>query len=189
MDVNLIEELVIKAKDGDMKAKEEIIDSFKLLIYKLSHNTYINGLTPSDIEHECYISLLKAIKSYDTNKHRFVAYCTNSIKNNLYSMVRKSVTHNKHEGDERYEYKDWLGYNITDLVPIDQNIIDDEETNSLNMAIKSLSHDDLEIINELFYKNRAIKEYAYVNHMLYQSVYNKKRRIIKKLNEEMMKNY
>ena len=36
MDLNYVEELVIKAKKGDMKAKEEILESFRPFIFNLA---------------------------------------------------------------------------------------------------------------------------------------------------------
>lgn len=43
----------------------------------------------SDIEHECYATLLKCIKIYDLDKNRFVAYATMTIKNNINYLIKK----------------------------------------------------------------------------------------------------
>ena len=83
MNFNYIETLVAKAKNGDVSAKEIIFKEFRPMILNISKRTFVHGYDFSDIEHECYATLLKCIKIYDLDKKRFVAYATMAIKNNI----------------------------------------------------------------------------------------------------------
>ena len=83
MNFNYIESLVAKAKNGDVSSKEIIFKEFRPMILNISKRTFVHGYDFSDIEHECYATLLKCIKIYDLDKKRFVAYATMAIKNNI----------------------------------------------------------------------------------------------------------
>ncbi len=42
-----------------------------------------------DLQHECYQSLFKCLSLYNLDKHRFVAYATNAIKNNMNDLIKR----------------------------------------------------------------------------------------------------
>ena len=89
MNFNYIETLVAKAKNGDVSAKEIIFKEFRPMILNISKRTFVHGYEFSDIEHECYATLLKCIKIYDLDKKRFVAYATMAIKNNINYLIKR----------------------------------------------------------------------------------------------------
>ena len=62
MNFNYIESLVTKAKNGDVSAKEIIFEEFRPMILNISKRTFVHGYDFSDIEHECYATLLNALR-------------------------------------------------------------------------------------------------------------------------------
>ena len=91
MDYDYIENLVILSKTGDEYSKEKLIEEFRPFIINLSKKTLIPGYEFDDIVNECYIALFKCISLYKTEMHRFVAYATNGIKNNIHDLIRKNL--------------------------------------------------------------------------------------------------
>lgn len=57
MNYDYIEHLATKAKDGDLKAKENLIKEFTPLINSLSMRTFIHGYEKCDIKNECFLML------------------------------------------------------------------------------------------------------------------------------------
>lgn len=95
MNYNHIENLVRLSKAGDKYSKEELVKEFKPFIINISKKTFINGYEFEDIMNECYKSLFQCISLYRTENHRFVAYATNGIKNNINDLIRKHIKNNK----------------------------------------------------------------------------------------------
>ena len=83
MNYDYIESLVRQSKDGDINSKEKLLEEFKPFIINISKRTFIYGYEFEDIINECYRILLKCISLYKIENHRFVAYATNGIKNNI----------------------------------------------------------------------------------------------------------
>lgn len=97
MDFNYIEALVTKCKNNDEDAKEKLSEEFRPLIYNISKRTFIDGYNAHDIIQECYQSLFKSVSMYNLEKHRFVAYATNAIKNNMNDLIKRIKTRRSKE--------------------------------------------------------------------------------------------
>lgn len=82
-----IENLVLKAKDGDTPAKEALAFEFATLIQNLSRKTFVNSYEAFYIKNECYRTLYKRVNLYNADSHRFVAYATNAIKNTVNHLI------------------------------------------------------------------------------------------------------
>ena len=95
MNYKYVENLVRLSKNGDMKSKERLLEEFKPFIINISKRTFIHGYEFEDIMNECYKILLKCISLYKLENHRFVAYATNGIKNNINDLIRNSIKNNK----------------------------------------------------------------------------------------------
>ena len=91
MNYDYIESLVIKSKDKEPEATNKLINEFTPYIINISKKTFIPSYTYEDILSECYTSLLVAIKKYDLNRHRFVAYALTTIKNNLWLLAKRNI--------------------------------------------------------------------------------------------------
>ncbi|MGM9935347.1 MAG: hypothetical protein ACI32Y_09525 [Clostridium sp.] len=121
MDYRYIEELALKSKADDMKSKEKLIEEFKPLIMKISQRTFIYGYTSYDIENECYSILSSCLDSYKSENHRFVAFATISLKNNINYILRKSIKHKSSEGKEALILDDALDMLMTGSQDIEVN--------------------------------------------------------------------
>jgi DNA-directed RNA polymerase specialized sigma subunit len=93
MDFNEIEDLVADAKSQNQQSKERLVEEFKPFIINLSNKTFISGYDTKDIQNECYRILFKCVSVYKLEKHRFVAYATNGIKNSINDLIRKRVNY------------------------------------------------------------------------------------------------
>ncbi|MGL5244360.1 MAG: helix-turn-helix domain-containing protein, partial [Sarcina sp.] len=85
IDLDLLEQYVSKAKVGDLKAKEKIIDLYMPFIIKTSSSFFINGMSKDDIKQEIITSLFVAINRYKGH-NSFFWYAIKTMQNNLCSL-------------------------------------------------------------------------------------------------------
>lgn len=181
MDLNKIEELVVKAKAGDVDAKEEILISFRPFILNLCKKTYIYNFDFNDLLSECYQYLLHAIDVYDVNKHRFVAYGTSAIKNNLNHLIKVSANRNKIDGYEKFSYIDDYDTIIDDNFEIDKNLMNEDIKNYINSVIINLNSDEIDLYKHIFLMDMSLKDYSNLTKTSYNIVYKKKVLLFSKL--------
>ena len=106
MDFNYIEALVTKCKNNDEATKEKLSAEFRPFIYNISKRTFIDGYNTHDIMQECYQSLFKSVSMYNLEKHRFVTYATNAIKNNMNDLIKRIKTRSSTEGSDALSLHD-----------------------------------------------------------------------------------
>ena len=187
MNFNYIETLVTKAKNGDVAAKEIIFKEFRPMILNLSKRTFVHGYDFSDIEHECYATLLKCIKIYDLDKKRFVAYATMAIKNNINYLIKKTCNRSSCEGSEALILTGTLEHVLpsnTEL--IDEQVIDSILAKSLYKYINKLTPQHKDILNFTLINNGSLKEYSKTNNINYPTTVNIKKRALKQLRKEIL---
>jgi RNA polymerase sigma factor (sigma-70 family) len=184
MDFEIIEKLVVSAKTENKLAKELLVEEFKPFILNLSNKTFINGYDKHDIQNECYKSLFKCVSLYNPEKHRFVAYATNGIKNNISDLIKKSKNRSSSEGAEALTLSDNLEHTIqSDAASLEDMLCIKAEYKALKYALEDLNEDEKELIIFVFFKNNPLKNYAYWKNMCYSTATQKKRKILKKLKE------
>lgn len=83
------EELVIKYKNGDKDAFNEIYSRYKNLVGFYSRNLYLLGADNDDLIQEGMFGLIKAVKGYREGESSFKAYASLCIKSSLISAVKK----------------------------------------------------------------------------------------------------
>ncbi len=124
---------------------------------------------------ECYQSLFKSVYMYNIEKHRFVAYATNAIKNNMSDLIKRIKTRRSTEGNDALSLYD----NFESNLPSEEI---STETSLCEMCdYEDLNEDELELIDYVFYKNYTVKEYAYFKNMCYSTAILKKNTILKKI--------
>ena len=112
MDIDIIK----KAKNGDEKSLDLIIETYKPLVLSLSRKYFLIGGTIEDVIQEANIGLFKAITSFDSNKNiSFYNFCKLCIERNLQTAITKANNYknkilnsyesldNNTENDENYE--------------------------------------------------------------------------------------
>lgn len=187
MNFNYIESLVTKAKNGDVSAKEIIFEEFRPMILNLSKRTFVHGYDFSDIEHECYATLLKCIKIYDLDKKRFVAYATMAIKNNINYLIKKTCSRSSSEGSEALI----LNGTLEHVLPSNNELVDVQVTDtilaeSLYKYINKLTPQYKDILNFTLINNGSLKEYSKNNNINYPTTVNIKNRAINQLRKEIL---
>ncbi|GAA0077254.1 sigma-70 family RNA polymerase sigma factor [Clostridium sp. CTA-5] len=184
MDYNYIENLVRKSKDGDKLSKEKLIEEFRPFILNLSKRTFIDGYDLYDVQNECYKNLLKCLKSYNLEKHRFVAYATNGIKNNINDLIKRSKNRSSTEGYEALTLCDNLEHTLpSDNSNLEDILCDKCAFQTLRLAINNLSEEEKELIDFVFFKNNTIKLYSDLKDMCYSTAVNRKTNALRKINK------
>lgn len=182
MDYTYIEELVKKAKANDEVAKKLLYSEFKPFIINLAKKTYIPQYDLNDIINECYISLFKCLKLYNPSTHRFVAYATFGIKNNLNYLIRKSLSSNHHNKNTDLSFNDNLdSYLITDNFDVCESLMHTDNIRLTSDAISKLTSTEKELIDFIFLKNNTIKKYAELKCISYSLAAKRKYDTLKKL--------
>ena len=186
MNFNEIENLVANAKLGDTKAKERLVSEFTPLIINLSKKSFINSYEFSDIKNECYKTLFKCVQLYDLDKHRFVAYATNAIKNSVNYLIRVSIRRAPAEGSTSLILDGSLENTLfaetdclEDILQTAQNKI------KLEKALLKLNSSDRELINYIYFKKYTLRKYATLKDIPYSTLVSKKNAIINKLKLEL----
>jgi len=165
-------ELLIKAKEGDKASKEEILKMFKPLVISRANNIYVNGYDKSDLIQMGYVSVLKAIDSFDISSDSFTAYVINSVKNNYYYLIR---------GKAKLNYD----------TELDEEMVSDEftediamiklDTDELKDALEKLSEEDKTLIDYLFFKGYKLRECSKILKTSKSTLSRRKERILKHL--------
>ncbi|MDG5854395.1 sigma-70 family RNA polymerase sigma factor [Clostridium beijerinckii] len=182
MDFNYIEALVTKCKNNDEEAKEKLSEEFRPLIYNISKRTFIDGYNAHDIMQECYQSLFKSVSMYNLEKHRFVAYATNAIKNNMNDLIKRTKTRRSTEGSDTLSLHDDVENDFPELeTSTETSLCEMCDYEDLKLALKNLTEEELELIDFVFYRNYTVKEYAYLKNMCYSTAILKKKTILMKI--------
>ncbi|AQR96110.1 sigma-70 family RNA polymerase sigma factor [Clostridium saccharoperbutylacetonicum] len=190
MDFDYIEALVTQCRNNDEEAKEKLAAEFKPLICNISKRTFIDGYNNLDLQQECYQSLFKSVSMYNLEKHRFVAYATNAIKNNMNDLIKRIKNRNSTEGNNALSLHDNFQKDIpSEEISTEASLCDLCDYEELRLALKSLNQDEIEFIDFIFYRNNTIKDYAYYKNLRYSTALFKKNSILKKILNLISMNY
>ena len=186
LDYNEIESLVKLAKANDKNAKEELVVQFTPLILNLSKKSFVNSYEFADIKNECYHTLFKCLSLYNPEKHRFVAYATNSIKNSVKLLIRNSIRRNGSEGPETFvldgKLENTISCNLEDFDAIMQNKV---YRNRLSAALQDLSSTESDLVKYVYFEKHSLKNYSKYKKISYASVINIKNEILYKLKKAL----
>jgi RNA polymerase sigma factor (sigma-70 family) len=159
MDFDYIEVLVTKCKNNDKLAKEKLAEEFRPLIYNISKRTFIDGYNTHDIVQECYQSLFKSVSMYNLEKHRFVAYATNAIKNNMSDLIKRIKTRRSTEGYDALSLHDDVENDFPAFdISTETSLCEICDYEDLKLALKNLNEEELALIDFVFYRNYTVKE-------------------------------
>lgn len=190
MDFDYIEELVTKCKDNDELSKENLANQFRPLIYNISKRTFIDGYDIHDIQNECFQSLFKSVSMYNLEKHRFVAYATNAIKNNMNDLIKKVKSKSLTEGNDALSLHDDFEKDIpSQEVSIEILLCEKCDFEELRIALSNLNEDEKELIEFVFFKNNTVQNYASLKNMCYSTAILRKKNTLKKIFNNMKINY
>jgi len=180
MDYKYIETLVIPAKNEDTQAKEKLIEEFKPFIISFSKRIFIDGYDRYDIQNECYLTLFKCLQKYDPDRHRFVGFAINCMKNSVFALIKRTKKRSPSEGIDALTF-------TGEIESIEESNIDDEISlkfykNTIIDVAYSLDTLEKELLIFLFLKHNTIVEYARYKKIAYSTAVNRKSRLCKKIN-------
>lgn len=175
-----IENLVSKAKNND---KDSLIELYNLFLPCLKYwysKIYLKNYTFDDISQEYFFWITSAIDKYNGNS-TFAAYIKNTIKNNLFMIIRK----------KNYEVLTDLIFLVEDINSIDDLIINKVYILDLINNTKELSDIEKLIIKDYYYNDLSLKEISKKINKKYSTVAKIKSRSLEKLykitNKELFK--
>lgn len=190
MDFNEIEALVANAKAENKLSKEKLAEEFKPFIINISNKTFINGYDKQDIQNECFRILFKCVSIYNLEKHRFVAYATNGIKNSINDLITKSMNRSSSEGSEALILSDNLEHTIPSTADtLDDVLCNKADSELLIQAFDNLTKEEKELIIFVYFKNNPLKTYAYWKNMRYSTATRKKKTILNKMKQHLSISY
>ena len=89
------EELLVKIKNGEDLAENELFDRYKDLVVKISRGYFIVGGDIEDLVQEGMIGLYKAIKGYNGHKETsFKTFALLCIKHQIQTAIKRANTNN-----------------------------------------------------------------------------------------------
>jgi RNA polymerase sigma factor (sigma-70 family) len=186
MNFEYIEQLVTKAKNNHEPSKEKLAEEFKPFILNLSKRTFIDRYEIQDIQNQCYETLFKCVSLYDLEKHRFVAYAMNGIKNNLNDLIKRVKIRNSTDGNDALSlHSDVEAELISPDISLEDSFFEDCDYEELKFAINKLTEEEQKFIDFVFYKNNTIRTYSYIKNMCYSTACQRRDAILRKLLKAM----
>ncbi len=182
MNYKNIESLLLSAKNGDIPSIEKLTQEFTPLIKSLCSKAHLTNYTKEDLENECYLTLLKSIQKYNPSKHRFVAYATNAIKNNLNYLIRKNLIHKEITSQDCLTSTGSLEHlNLSSRNTIDEELLHSHTKKSILEAIETLNYEEKELFIYVLLKKNTLKSYSKLKNISYSSTSKIKSKILKKI--------
>ena len=81
------EELVEKAKDGEVGAVNVLATRYKTLVSAVTHSYFLFGCDSEDLLQEGMIAVINAINSYN-GEASFKSYATTCVRNRIFSLIK-----------------------------------------------------------------------------------------------------
>lgn len=187
------EKKFIEFKNGNEKAKEEIINSNVRFIIDLVNKKYSNiNIDLKDLISVGIVGLIKALNTYDINREIiFITYASRCIENEILQYIRKynkikvecsieTEVANNYNDDRSICIKDML---VDDKVDIEQFFQDIVLKNRIRQIVDTLPIRDRMIIymyfgfeNDILYSQKQIAEYtnlsqSFVSRIIKNSLY------------------
>ncbi len=177
----MFQELVRKAKYGDIKAKEEIIRNLQPLLVSSIRRYYYNKNELEDLMQEGNLKILESIDKYEEKKGiYFLGYVKTMLKY-MYLDKHKEREHmslnEKATGGED-EIIDLL---VSEDLDISEEIATRDEIEELRDKLKELTERQREIIILFYIEKKNMHQIAEKLNISYRTVVNTKTMAIKKL--------
>lgn len=175
------EDLVIKAKSGDVDAKEAIVEKLTPLIIKSIRRYYNNLNEFEELLQEGKLEVLECIENYDVNHETYFIGYTQSMLRFLYlnkHKIKRTTSLNVRIGEDE-------DGELIDLIPDDLNIeeliIQEEVKKDLYNALDKLTKRQKEVVYYFYFRKMSIQNIAELLGISYRTVVNIKVQGLEKL--------
>ena len=139
-------ELLIKAKNGDLKAQNEILTANLRFVFNIASRYKGNGAAISDLISEGNLGLIKAMQKFDTSKDvKFISYAVWWVRNSMQEFIKKRQANLNFEKEDK-----------TLSTPLISNGIPDSEDEWVERREVMLSNEEDEAKRELHNNQRRI---------------------------------
>lgn len=183
---NLTEALK-QAKEKDQDATLTLINKYSPLVDKYSRIYKLKDYEKSDLQQEGKIAIINAINKFDLSKNPnvFDGYVINSIRNKYGTLARTHIKRNTEwslniptNNEDSSEIIDL----IQDTIDLEKSYITSEQISRLQLAINTLSKEELELINTVYIKkSNSLLNYCKENNLTYHTSRMKLKKSLKKL--------
>ncbi len=175
--------LLLKAKEGDKTAMEEIIKRYTPFVIKTARSIYVRGQEVEDLIAIGQGSIIKAVNMYDTERENaFTTYVFNTIRRTLYLLIRSSVKDAKCCSLQSLNNE---GCELIDVLAGDEDIEEDmikkEEKAMVAKALRKLNQREKEVIYWFYFENRSLRDYANLKGICYRTAVDRKKKALMKL--------
>ena len=184
--INLTEALK-QAKEKDQDATLTLINKYSPLVDKYSRIYKLKDYEKSDLQQEGKIAIINAINKFDLSKNPnvFDGYVINSIRNKYGTLARTHIKRNTESSlniptnnEDSSEIIDL----IQDTIDLEKSYINSEQISRLQLAINTLSKEELELINIVYIKkSNSLLNYCKENNLTYHTSRMKLKKSLKKL--------
>ena len=128
------------------------------------------------------------MSSYNLENHRFVAYATNGIKNNLYDLIRKNQNRKIFDGNDCLIITDEFQKSlISNEINAEDLMCRKCDYTEIRNALSKLTHTEHEIITFLFFpktsSKHTLKEFSVLKNISYSAAIKRKNTALRKLYE------
>ena len=199
-------ELIIKAKNGDLNAQNEILTANLRFVFNVASRYKGNGASMPDLISEGNMGLVKAIQKFDPERDiKFISYAVWWIRNSMQEFIKKKQLSLNFERDEEtlngMYYDNKLVDEEDDVVSKKEVVMsneEDEEKRELHKnqqiiidKILSKLNDRERMIIENYYgvnnkKEKNLEEIGNELHITKERVRQIKQDVLKKLRTEIL---
>ena len=160
-------ELIYKAKNGDIKAQNEILTANLRFVFNIASRYKGNGAAISDLISEGNLGLVKAIQKFDPDKDvKFISYAVWWVRNAMQEFIKKrQATLNIEKEDETLNTPlkhESFGYDKEDDYVLKKEAVfsdeEDEEKRELHKNQKKIVDKILSVLSD---RERYIVEEYY----------------------------
>lgn len=184
----MFEKLALRAKQGDMEAKEEIVSSLQPLVLSSIKRYYFKRNEFEDLVQDGNIKILECIEDFQPEKGVFFLGYVKTMLRYMYLDKHKKKTStslNVKVGQGETEIIDLL---VSDEKDILESILDTEEIKELEKVLETLTDRQKEIIILFYMEKMSIGDIGEKLGISYRTVVNTKTRALEKLNQGLLKN-
>lgn len=184
--INLTEALK-QAKEKDQDATLTLINKYSPLVDKYSRIYKLKDYEKSDLQQEGKIAIINAIDKFDLSKNTnvFDGYVINSIRNKYGTLARTHIKRNTESSlniptnnEDSSEIIDL----IQDTIDLEKSYITSEQISRLQLAINTLSNEEIELINIVYIKkSTSLLNYCKENNLTYHTSRMKLKKSLEKL--------
>lgn len=188
MDIKNIERLIIRCKQGDKKALEELLVTYEPLVKKISMSYFINGYEQEDLEQLGRLAIVRTVNKFDLdNGANFTGFVHRVIKNDLITLMRKRESRMvfpsmESINEEGVEFKEMF----PDDFDLEGDFIDRENMDKLRGILDRMKPDDRKLLLMTYRCHGGLKKYAETLGESYFTLRRRKDRLVDMIRKELI---